>query len=392
MKLFDLKREKNEAVKAKQRILDSVCNEARAFSDFEKDELVSLNNKIANLTSNIGALETNEVTTDKVILKDDIRVASEDEAIDNELRSYISSGIRGRELRAVATGTNGTTTGNVGAVVIPTYLSNFVVQKLEEHSMAFAEATKLPSVTGKYQLTIDKEGADKAVIVEEGSDLADFKMLSFGSVLFDQLRFVAGYKITQQLLNNSAYSLVPYCLEKMSIKHARMIEKQIFQGSGTKQFEGLESSGKECSLQEISIKDKNGIQLMDKFVEAVNTVHPAYLSGAKWYMSRAVYARVAKIKSANGDYFVQMGEQNGKLTMTLLGHPIVVTDEVSTNYPCFFGSMKDTYGIMVKKNFELKQISGDTKNAIAGTVTLLLDGYFDGKVINKQSMVKLKNA
>lgn len=392
MSLREMKNDKKKMVLAKQGILDSAVNEVRALTATEMDEVKDYDAKIKDLTNKIKEAEKRELENVSFSIEDSREVAAENIAIDNEVENFIKTGLRGTELRAFnADQLNGTATATMGTI-IPTHIADFIIEKMTENSNAFAEATHFQSVTGQYQITSDAEGEDEAMIIAEGTDFTDWKKLSFTGKTLDQLRFVAGYVLTQQLINNSQFDLISYATVKLAKKMAKKAEEQIFKGAGTdsahnKQFRGLDAN---VNLATVNAQNLNGGQLLDKLNLAVNTINPTFLGGSKWYMSREIYNAIALLKDANGHFYVQNGVVNGKLTQTLFGYPIAISEMLSAKYPVYFGSMKDAYAIMIKKGMNLQHIYADTQNAIQGTHVLLLDMYMDGCVLDEQAIVRVQ--
>ena len=52
-----------------------------------------------------------------------------------------------------------------------------------------------------------------------------------------------------------------------------------------------------------------------------------------------------------------------------------------------FGKISEAYGILVKNEFKLQYVVGDTQQATNGTQLLVFDGYMDGNVINPEALV-----
>ena len=392
MSLREMKNDKKKMVLAKQGILDSAVNEVRALTATEMDEVKDYDAKIKDLTNKIKEAEKRELENVSFSIEEKRNISPENAVLDSEVEDFMKTGLRGKELRAFGEGQyNGTGTATMG-VVIPTHIADFIIEKMTENSNAFAEATHFESVTGQYQITTDNEAEDEAMIIAEGAEFTDWKKLSFTGKTLDQLRFVAGYVLTQQLINNSHFDLISYATVKLAKKMARKAEEQIFKGTGTdadhnKQFRGLDAND---NLATVDAQAVNGAQLLDKLNLAVNTINPTFLGNSKWYMTREIYNEIALLKDANGHFYVQNGVVNGKLTQTLFGYPIVISEMLSTKYPAYFGSMADAYAIMIKKGMNLQHIYADTQNAIQGTHVLLLDMYMDGCVFNEQAIIRVQ--
>ena len=106
-------------------------------------------------------------------------------------------------------------------------------------------------------------------------------------------------------------------------------------------------------------------------------------------MSREYFNIVAKLKDGNNHPYLQNGVVNGKLSYTLFGAPVIVTDSLKSDTPILFGSVEQAYAVMIKKGFALQHVTGDTQQALRGSQLLVLDGYMDGAVYNPQAIAKL---
>ena len=281
---------------------------------------------------------------------------------------------------------------------------------MEEHSQVFAESTKYSSINGIFQVITDEDAISgetaRAFRVGEGKAFDDWSKLNFGHIDFDQNRYVAGYVLTQHLINNSFYDLVPHCLDKLAERMARQFEYEIFNNQNTANNLKLNDLGQ--GFRSLKTKDKGGSthlfdevslhydeSLQDFFAlgkdlnRMVTGLHPNFLPKAKWYMSRAMYQHIALITERgleDNEFLLQNNVVNGKFGMTLYGFPIVITQEMDPE-EIYFGDIGATFAVMIKKDMELRHIYGDTTNAIAGTHSIMLDVYADGSVVNTQSMI-----
>ncbi|MGL4850939.1 MAG: phage major capsid protein [Clostridium sp.] len=395
-----MKDKMHELMEERECIITTVSDEVRGFTSEERNKKSELEKEISEIQNAMAIV--NESRYDENLKIENIEVNNKLECINSEMREFVETGMVGTELRALtppAAKMNATDTTGVGSVIIPTVLSNRIIQWLEEHSMAFAECTKFPTVQGKFQITYDdEEVANKyAIIVDEKTEFNDFKDLKFRKKELDQLRLVSSYSLTQHLLNDSAYDLVPYCTEKLAVKIARAIEDQIFNGTGTKQFTGIL---KDTNVAKVTTAVAKTIS-MDDLVAVYTSMNPSFLNGAKWYMARKAYNDICLLKDAQGNYFVQNGMVNGKLTKTLLGMAIEVTDCIAydgansaAQSGVVLANMKEAYAMMIKKDMVLKHVFNDTIQSLQGTHLLLLEMYCDGTVFNEQAVIKLetKNA
>jgi len=89
---------------------------------------------------------------------------------------------------------------------------------------------------------------------------------------------------------------------------------------------------------------------------------------------------------------MQNGVVNGKITYTLLGLPVAVTEGLDeTTTPVVLANLAEGYSIMVKQDMKLQQIV-DGPNALRTSQLIVADAYMDGAVTNPAAIVKLNVA
>lgn len=378
----------NDQLEQRKALIEGAIDEVRTLTPEEKDAKNEFEKTAQDLKDTLALIEEYRYSENFKFEEEPENCKAE--ALKEEIREFCETGFVGPESRAYAAANANTTSDH--SIIIPTELSNFIIQKMTENSDVFAEATKIPAVNGKFNIVVDDEADDLAEIIAENTDFTQWKKMKFKSRPMDQNRYVAGYVLTQQLINDAKYDLVSYAMEKMARKHAKKAENEVFNGAGTDAdlsagFRGLKTYPGITEI-ESAVKD---VVSIDELNEFYNSLHPAFLNSSKWYMCRSFYNKVAKLKTADGQYYVQNGVVNGKLTNTLFGLPIVVTEKITEDMPCYLGDIKQAYCIMIKKGFELKHIFGDTVQAVQGTHLLLLDIYMDGTILNTQAIIRFKN-
>ncbi len=90
-----------------------------------------------------------------------------------------------------------------------------------------------------------------------------------------------------------------------------------------------------------------------------------------------------------GHFYMQNGVVNGKLTHTLFGMPIDITESLPDTNPVLFGNFTDAYSVMNKQEQGITEVSADTQTALAGTKLFVFDAYMDGAVTNPQAVAML---
>ncbi|PET04402.1 phage major capsid protein [Bacillus cereus] len=355
--------ENKELLKKESRSLD----EAEQYCRSEAlNELRSIDEKIQS------AEYTNKLETREVI------PMNKNNTFETETRAmeqYIRGDIHGAELRAMQVGSE------PGKIVVPTHLSNYIVEKLSENAPLFARTKNFTPVNGFLDiLREDNMGAAGFVGEWEDIEITDFSM---NKVTLSQKRVGTAIELSQQLVNDSGIDIVGYATNILGRRLGLTVDASILIGDNQKEFEGILKDDVKLKPQ-ISLSS-TGITI-DELLDLYNSMNPAYIGGAVWVVGRLTFNMIAKLKDNNGQYhLIREVSENGPI-YKLFGQPVVINDSMPApeagEKAVVFANFSEGYATMTKKGFNLKSISGDTKQALRGSHLLLLDGFMDGKILN----------
>lgn len=305
------------------------------------------------------------------------------ETRENGFVSYLQNGEK-RSLQTTAE----------GAAVIPENVADMIIRKMQETSSVFAQARKFPMSNGSLKVPYETSNG-VATFVGEGANLQETD-LGLNFVQLKQKRVGAATRLTQQLVNEMSIDSESYVADRIGRALAKEVEKAILVTGGDvaapDNFTG--SIKRATGVTDIDLGDASDTSVsIEKLLDLYNAVHPDFLEGSEWIMSRTFFNMVSKKKDANGHFYMQNGVVNGRLTYTLFGAPVRVSDvmdagDAINQFPVFFGNIQEAYALAIHKEQSLQRISGDTTQALAGTVLLLGDIYLDGAVVNPQAIVR----
>ena len=373
MNIKELKEKRNELLSKADNFVEAAESETRSLTDDEQSEFSKIEEEIRDLDKEIKQLEERQKDGVKIETSQEERNMETNEKEIRGLEQYLRRQ-DGEEKRALNTTAD-------GGAVMPESVEGTIVLKMEESSPVFARARKFTSVAGT--LKIAKENVKtQAGFVGEGSDVLENK-ISFEEVKLTQKRVGAAISLSNQLINDSAVNVVDYAVNLLSRRAAKAVEKSILVGTTADEFKGIVT---DTEINEVAAE---GAITVDALMDLYNSIHPEFLAGASYIMSRKIFNEIAKLKDNSGHFYMQNGVVNGKLTYTLFGAEVIVTDALTDETPVLFGSVEQAYAVMVKKGFALQHVTGDTTQALRGSQLLVLDGYMDGTVYNPQAISKL---
>ena len=317
-----------------------------------------------------------------------VRMKMEKRGGNDELEGFL----RDKEVRSLQKAAD-------NGAVIPENVADSIVLKMEEVSPVFAQARKLESVSGTLKIAKENDSL-AAGFVGEGEPIPEGG-IGFEEVKLTQKRVGAAISLSRQLRNDAAVNLVDYSKNLLARRTVKAVEQAMLTGQGGEEdfagiihdadVEAVEISGKTVNVDGVDVYEvatAADVQ-MENLVDLYLAIHPDFMTGAAFTMNRSFFNELAKKKDNQGHFYVQNGVVNGKLTYTLFGLEINITDSLPQATPVVFGNIGEAYTVLIKKGFEMKHITADTQQALKGTELLVFDGYMDGAVHNPAAVAKL---
>ena len=364
---------RNNLFEKSDNMLDGIEKENRSVNDKEAKDLNDIQNEIRALNSQIEYLE-----------KQENEKQTEERSMENnkEVRKGMEQLLRKQQGEERAQYVNTTSDGKA---IIPVNIANEIIEHAESLSNVFGQARKFNSVSGELRIPRN-DSTDLAGFVGENEEVPSLRT-KFDFVKLGQRRVGAAITITNQLVNDAGFDIVGFSISELGKQAGRAVERAALKGtSENDQFEGI------LSPKTLELANLNKVALpaeidYNSLVDIYNAIQPVYLDGSQWIMSRALFAEVSKLEDGNGHKYVQGAVVNGRLQQTILGLPVVVSDQLTKEDGIIFGKISEAYGILVKNEFKLQYVVGDTQQATNGTQLLVFDGYMDGNVINPEALV-----
>lgn len=299
-----------------------------------------------------------------------------------EQRKALEGFIRTKECRDLNTSN--------GGAIIPTSISEQIVEKLDETAPLFGRVIKLTPVNGNLEILKEKN-IGTAGFVGESTDL-DISDFEFEKVKLEQRRAGTVIQLTQKLVNDSGIDIVDYANNILVRRLAKTLDRAMILGEvEQEEFEGLVTvkDKEECKVETASAEAIT----IDDYMNTLNAMHPTLQDKAIWVISRAEFNRISLKKDNLGNYYLTRDIIDGKPQYRLFGCEVCVSDDMAQveDVHAFLVNVEEAYAGIIKKDMELKHINADTKNALRGSVTMILDVYADVKIKNEQAIRVLKS-
>lgn len=396
-----LKEKRNALIQEMSALADTVDKEVRSFSKAELSRISEIKAEVAALDSTIeGVKEVRSLAKVEDEGKGEKQhMVLKDKEFEIRGMEQFLRGQYGEERRALTdantsegVGGEGGTAGQQG-VTIPENVYGEIIELLGENAPVFEMARKFPSVTGNLKIARE-DGQDDEGFIGETLDATKLKPV-LKAVTLKQKRVAAALQLTNQLVNDSAVDIVEYATRRLSRSAAKAIERGILIGhkSGEDADDTFRPIIGDANVLSHTVAAVNELTV-EEILDIYGTLNPAYLDGAAWIVSRAVFNKMLKLKDGDGSYLVFRTIVEGRPGYTLLGCPVYVSDVLKDNATSqvVFGNITEGYGMLIKKDMNLVAVTADTTQALAGGRLYVLDAYMDGAVVNPKAIVVGKKA
>lgn len=374
---------RNSMLNELDQLAKTVETEVRGLTAEEETRAAQLQAEVESLTK---AIELAESRSSVEVVEEKEEARSMDLEFEKRAVEQFLKGQDGEEVRAVTTG------AAPGQLTVPTNLSNLIVEKLFEVAQIFSRTRYFTPVHGTLEV-LREQDLGEAGFVGELTDLktSDFAM---DKVRLTQKRAGTAIELSQHIINDSGIDVVSYAINLLGRRLAMTLDRNVLVGTGdaNNQFEGMVGHADIGSVETAA----QGAIGTDDLVDLYNSLHPQYQSGGVFVMNRNTFNIVVKLKDANNQYFLIRDISAAGAGYRLFGLPVLITDAMPDieegKTPILFTNFNESYATMIKKGLNLQHIFGDSRQALRGAHLLLLDGYFDGKVLNPNAakFIKIK--
>lgn len=272
---------------------------------------------------------------------------------------------------------------NNGAV-IPKTIANKIIETVENICPIYAMATKY-RVNGELVFPVydETDGAVTASYATEFTELTatagKFTTVSLNGFLVGVLT-----KISNSLINNVDFALVPYVITKVAQAIDRFLEKELLFGT-TSKMEGVLASKNVVTMTSLDIS-------VDNLIDLQMTVPKKLQSGCCFIMNYNTLKAIRKLKNKDGEYLLTKDLTRG-FGFMLLGMPVEISDQMediaNTKAPIVYGNFSGLYvNIHEDVNMQMLREKYATQHA-TGVVAWL---EMDSKIVEPQKIAVLKCA
>mgnify|MGYP002581106450 CR=1 FL=1 len=264
-----------------------------------------------------------------------------------------------------------------GGYLVPEEYDSRLIEALEEENIFRQLAKIIQTSSGDRKIPVVATKGTASWIDEEGAYLESDD--SFGQVSIGAYKLGTMIKVSEELLNDSAFDLESYISREFARRIGAKEEESFFTGDGTGKPLGVlaETGGAEVGVTAASATAITADELIDLFY----SLKAPYRRNAVWVLNDSTIKAIRKLKDNQGQYLWQPSLTAGAPDL-LLGKPV----RTSAYMPAIAADAKTItfgdfsyYWIADRQGRSFKRLN--ELYAATGQVGFLASQRVDGKLI-----------
>ena len=207
-----------------------------------------------------------------------------------------------------------------GGYTVPDEFEKKLIEALEENNIFRTLATVIHTSSGTRKIPI-AEDSGEASWIDEGEEIPEADA-TFGQTTLGAYKMGTMIKISNELLNDSAFDLASYIARRFGVRMGNAEERAFFTGDGQNKPLGLlaETGGAPVGVT-ASTQSK---VTFDEVFQLYYALKSPYRKNAKFLCNEALLLQLMTLKDKNDNYIWKPSLEVGKPN-TLLGRPIITS-------------------------------------------------------------------
>ena len=222
-----------------------------------------------------------------------------------------------------ATFTDPATTGNTKAAVKTTYV-NTILERLTEINPALADIKFIPITDGSLTIPREVAGLPETGWIGEEVDRIETAVTKVEQVVITLHQLYAMPKVTNKLLATNFVGYANFLLKRLEYALSLKLANTLFNGTGTNMPLGILQDPTVTNTRVLD--DTSDTALVDSIIDIYYSMDEVIARNAKWYITPETWARIAKVKNKNNDFYIT--DLNNGNTRTLMTRPVVLIESV----------------------------------------------------------------
>lgn len=277
-------------------------------------------------------------------------------------------------------------TDSEGGYLVPDEFEHTLIQALNEENVIRSHAHVITTSNGLHKIPIVASHGTAAWMEEEDAYTESDE--TFGQVNLDAHKVGTLIKVSEELLQDSAFDLEAYLTSEFARRIGDKEEDAFLNGNGTHKPTGILNATGGAQLGGTTEK---ALEIKaDEIIDLFHALKAPYRKNAIWVLNDSTVKFIRKLKDANGQYLWQPALRDGEVN-TILGRPYFTSafaPEIAAGAKTVvFGDLSyywigDRQGISFKRLNEL--YAGN------GQVGFLASKRLDGKLVLPESVKVLQ--
>ena len=390
MNVNELRAMRAKAWETAKNFLDSHRGETGILSDEDTKTYEEMEAKIVNLGKEIERQEKMDAMEREMAMPVNTPITSKPENTKMEEKKGRASdaykkafwnGMRSKYASVSNVLSEGT--DSEGGYLVPDEYENTLVQALEGENVIRGRSHVITTSNGTHKIPVVASKGEASWIDENGAYPEDDD--TFAQVNIDAHKIGTIIKVSEELLNDSAFNLESYFAQEFGRRIGTKEEEAFINGNGSSKPTGILTSA-EVGVTTASDKAITADELIDLFY----SLKGVYRRNAVWVLNDTTVKAIRKLKDNNGQYIWQPALKDGDHD-TLLGRPILTTGampEIAADAkPVIFGDLS-YYWIGDRQGVTFKRLN--ERYADMGQVGFLASKRVDGKLVLPEAIKVLK--
>jgi len=273
-----------------------------------------------------------------------------------------------------------------GGYLVPDEFENKLVTGLKENTVIRAHAHVITTSGGLHKIPVVASHGSVSWIDEEGAYTESDE--TFGQVQLDAHKVGTIIKVSEELLNDSAFDLENYIAEEFTRRIGDKEEEAFLTGNGTGKPTGIlnATGGGQVGVTTASATAITADELIDLYY----SLKAPYRKKAIWVLNDTTIKAIRKLKDSNGNYLLQPALKDGEVS-TILGRPYFTSayaPEIAAGAKTILFGDLSYYWIGDRQGISFKRLN--ERYADNGQIGFLAFKRLDGKTVLPEAIKVLQ--
>ena len=273
-----------------------------------------------------------------------------------------------------------------GGYLVPDEFENKLVTGLKENTVIRAHAHVITTSGGLHKIPVVASHGSASWIDEEGAYTESDE--TFGQVQLDAHKVGTIIKVSEELLNDSAFDLENYIAEEFTRRIGDKEEEAFLTGNGTGKPTGIlnATGGGQVGVTTASATAITADELIDLYY----SLKAPYRKKAIWVLNDTTIKAIRKLKDSNGNYLLQPALKDGEVS-TILGRPYFTSayaPEIAAGAKTILFGDLSYYWIGDRQGISFKRLN--ERYADNGQIGFLAFKRLDGKTVLPEAIKVLQ--